>query len=154
MAAGTLVTEGMLSCRPDAPAQVLAARYGFEVCRVDAGAIAAQVVQVEAGRDRSDQEFVGKPVGAHPRVGGWAEVAVSLKPYRADPNPACVSLIHALPEALGSGPPDAPALKVAMSGHPRVMHDAHLMASAGLVATVYRTSLHSRYMVAETGGTP
>lgn len=64
-----------------AAAYVLSSSHGFEVLRVHTRSIAAEVVNVQAFRDRTDEELVGHPVRAE---GSLRAIAAEAEADRED----------------------------------------------------------------------
>lgn len=85
----TQVFAGVVGRRPDASKSVYLHRDRFKVIGVDAGAVAAGVVECQAIRDGADKERVGEPMRSSPncfRVG--SEVAISIGVAEPCPVPA------------------------------------------------------------------
>jgi hypothetical protein len=83
---------------PDAPSDVLRRGHGFQVGWVDAGNLAAQVVQGQTGGDGAVLQLVAVAVSlVDETVGPESAVAVGLACF---PRPARVRFVHLEPEAL------------------------------------------------------
>lgn len=150
----------MLARSANAAHQVLAPVDWLEMIRVHARMDSAQVVEIHADRDRANEQLVGHsvrgseaPTPARARHGFDKDVPIALVVRRACPEPASARLLHLRPQAFGNRPAQIPAVQVAVSVQPRVVHRAHqVRAVTGLVASVNRAWFGHGYKVAESCG--
>lgn len=103
MPIGAMGFPGVDGCVPVPAENVLPVGHGFHVRRVDAGSVAAEVIDGQPLRDRTDKGLVGNAVGAKCSPVHLV-VAVPFSASSPDPRPAFVVEYDAMPEAVGESP--------------------------------------------------
>lgn len=98
-------SDGGVGRMADPATQILAPRHWLQMGWIDAGPVAAEVVEIQALRDGTYEQFVGVAVSHHAAVAGWGEASVAVGADRR-PRPALISSewparpLNECPEAL------------------------------------------------------
>ena len=99
MSSITMRLTGIPRLKGEAPHQVFARRDGLQMRRIHAASIAAQVIQLQAARNLSDEYPIGDAVGEKVAT-AKAELTVSRRACRGCPLPTSFRLADLCPEAL------------------------------------------------------
>lgn len=137
MAPGAVGAAGL---HPSTSTIVLGGGNGLKMVGVDAGPVAAKVVNGQAFRDRPFEQFIGYPVG-------WidfpfdSELAMTMRYEAASPNPASRRLLNFGQEAFPHGAlePTHPSSFTAPP-LPLIVHEAETFCHHLSVAQVYGTA--------------
>ena len=132
--------SGVASGEALASPLVLSGRDGFEVRRIHAGSVAAQMVDLEALGDRADEQLVGEAMGGN-ATSVEAEHSVALLVPVRGPFPTVGPLVDLGPEPFlgrgsvhGRGPAGQ---RVAVQPPPLVVRVAEFSCGHGFLAVTY-----------------